>query len=136
MNLAQSYRWWIPAWLLYGAFLLQHFSAMIQLPPWHWLPAIAYALWAAIALGAIARSWPTLTPYGWRPLVIFLGAILSGIDVFSGPGPASAQRIDLWMTALIGIALVSILARFTPVAWSRLWFGQEVRPGSRPGSPR
>ncbi|MEY2342452.1 hypothetical protein AB4090_10130 [Acidithiobacillus sp. IBUN Pt1247-S3] len=136
MNLAQSYRWWLPTWIIYAAYLLQHFMNILQLPAWHWGPAVAYAFWAALALGAIARSWPTLTPYAWRPLVIFLGAILSGIDVFTGPGPASAQRIDTWMTALIGIALVSILARFVPTTWSKLWFGQEVKPGSRPYSPR
>ncbi|MDD3760984.1 MAG: hypothetical protein PHO57_09170 [Acidithiobacillus sp.] len=136
MNLSSSYRWWLPAGILYAAFLLQHFFSILQLPAWHWGLAIAYALWAALALGAIARSWPKLTPYGWRPLVIFLGAILSAIDIFTGPGPASAQRIDTWMTALIGIAIVSILARFTPRKWSKLWFGQEVQPGSRPYSSR
>ncbi|OCB03823.1 hypothetical protein BBC27_06275 [Acidithiobacillus ferrivorans] len=91
-----------------------------------WVYAGEYALWAATALGAIARFLPALTPYGWRPVTIFLGALLAGLEIFIGIGPATKVRVDEWMTALIGIAMVTILARFVPAASTRFWFGQEV----------
>ena len=91
-----------------------------------WVRAGEYALWAALTLGAIARFFPALTPYGWRPVTIFLGAILSGLEIFIGAGPGTKVRVDEWMTALIGIAGVAILARVLPAAITRLWFGQEV----------
>ena len=102
-----------------------------------WLRAAEYALWAALALGAIARFAPALSPYGWRPVTIFLGAALSGLDVFVGTGPVGNVRIDAWMTALMGIAVVTILARVLPSTMTRFWFGQEVvRRGSIARPPR
>ena len=91
-----------------------------------WLRAGEYALWTALALGAIARRWPAMTPYGWRPLAILSGAALSALEVFLRAGPlANRARIDVWMTALVGIAIVAILARVMPAALRRSWFGQE-----------
>ncbi|MHB1202769.1 MAG: hypothetical protein ACYCZC_06445 [Acidithiobacillus sp.] len=103
-----------------------------------WLRAGEYALWTALALGAIARRWPAMTPYGWRPLAILSGAVLSGLEIFLRAGPLDNKaRIDAWMTALIGIAIVAILARVIPAALRRSWFGQEGKTnGSDSRTPR
>lgn len=127
--------WWLFSTILYGALLALDHGFLLHLPFWRWTPAIGYGLWAILALGAIARTWPRLGPYAWRPLVIFLGAVLSGLDIFGTNGGAT-QHIDVWMTALIGIALVSIIARFVPGRWAQWWFGPEVLRGIDPRPSR
>ena len=101
-----------------------------------WWGSAAYALWAALALGAIARRWPGWTAYGWRPATILLGALLSALAIFLGNHAPSRLLIDSWMTALIGIAVVTIIARFVPAAVARRWFGQESRHGNPLHPPR
>ncbi|MEL5849592.1 MAG: hypothetical protein U7M05_09545 [Candidatus Igneacidithiobacillus chanchocoensis] len=135
MTGARSLPWWLLSWILYGVLVALDHHFLLRLPNWRWTPAVAYGTWAFLALGAIARTWPRLGPYAWRPLVIFLGAILAGLDTFSSSGIA-AQHINGWMMALIGIALVSIIARFVPGRWAQWWFGQEVLPGTYPRSSR
>ncbi len=95
-----------------------------------WWGAAAYALWAALALGAIARRWPKWTAYGWRPATILLGALLSALAIFVRNDAPSRLLIDSWMTALIGIAVVTIIARFVPAALARRWFGGESSHGN------
>jgi len=119
------WRWAVVAVCIYMAILVSNRYIPVN-PQMIWVRAGEYALWAAITLGAIARFFPALTPYGWRPVTIFLGAILSGLEIFIGAGPGTKVRVDEWMTALIGIAGVAILARVLPAAITRLWFGQEV----------
>ena len=119
------WRWAMVAVCIYMAILVSNRYLPVN-PQMVWVRAGEYALWAAITLGAIARFFPALTPYGWRPVTIFLGAILSGLEIFIGAGPGTKVRVDEWMTALIGIAVVAILARVLPAAITRLWFGQEV----------
>ena len=123
----------IPAWWRWALVTACIYIAIVAGNPYLpvnpqmvWVYAGEYALWAATALGAIARFLPGLTPYGWRPVTIFLGAILAGLEIFIGAGPGTKVRVDEWMTALIGIAVVTILARFLPAAGARFWFGQEV----------
>ncbi|OYV78543.1 MAG: hypothetical protein B7Z70_09145 [Acidithiobacillus ferrivorans] len=128
------WRWVVVAVCIYMAILVSNRYLPVN-PQMIWVRAGEYALWAAIMLGAIARFFPALTPYGWRPVTIFLGAILSGLEIFIGAGPGTKVRVDEWMTALIGIAVVAILARVLPAAITRLWFGQEVvrrEPIARP----
>ena len=119
------WRWAVVAVCIYMAILVSNRYIPVN-PQMIWVRAGEYALWAALTLGAIARFFPALTPYGWRPVTIFLGAILSGLEIFIGAGPDTKVRVDEWMTALIGIAVVAILARVLPAAITRLWFGQEV----------
>ncbi|MHB1735732.1 MAG: hypothetical protein ACYCQM_04060 [Acidithiobacillus sp.] len=130
------WRWAIMAACIYMAILVSNRYLSVN-PQMGWVRAGEYALWAAITLGAIARFFPALTPYGWRPVTIFLGALLSGLEIFIGAGPDTKVRVDEWMTALIGIAVVTILARFLPAAITRFWFGQEVvRRGPIARTPR
>ncbi len=119
------WRWAAAALILYIAIWIANGRIAIDAQT-IWLRAGEYALWTALALGAIARLWPALTPYGWRPLAILGGAVLSGLEIFLRAGPLdNKMRIDAWMTALIGIAIVAILARVMPAALRRSWFGQE-----------
>jgi len=101
-----------------------------------WWGAAAYALWAALALGAIARRWPRWSAYGWRPATILLGALLSALAIFLDNPAPSRLLIDSWMTALIGIATVTIVARFVPASIAKRWFGQEPHRGNLPRPPR
>jgi len=119
------WRWALVTVCIYIAILVSN-RYVPDNPQMVWVYAGEYALWAAAALGAIARFMPALTPYGWRPVTIFLGALLAGLEIFIGTGPGTKVRVDEWMTALIGIAMVTILARFLPVTIARFWFGQEV----------
>jgi xanthine/uracil permease len=119
------WRWAIVAVLIYVGIVFSNDYLPVT-PTGLWLRAGEYALWATVTLGAIARFYPILTPYGWRPVTIFIGAVLSGLEIFVGSGPANKVRVDEWMTALIGIAVITILARVLPAVITRIWFGQEV----------
>ena len=119
------WRWAFAGVCIYVAILVGNRYLPVS-PQMLWVRSGEYALWAAITLGAIARFSPALTPYGWRPVTIFLGAVLSGLEIFVGTGPDTKARVDEWMTALIGIAVITILARVLPVAFTRFWFGQEA----------
>ncbi len=126
-SLVGWWRWAIIALLIYLGIV---FSAgyLPVAPQGLWVRAGEYALWATVTLGAIARFYPVLGPYGWRPVTIFVGAVLSGLEIFIGAGPDTKIRVDEWMTALIGIAVITILARVLPATITRIWFGQEVQP--------
>ena len=130
------WRWAVVAVCIYMAIWISNRYLLVN-PQVIWVWAGEYALWAAITLGAMARLFPVLTPYGWRPVTILLGAILSGLEIFIGAGTSTKVRVDEWMTALIGIAVVAILARVLPAAITRFWFGQEViRQGPLVRPPR
>ncbi len=135
----RSSRWlWVTVCgILFGLILwLNHFLSPAQFHAYQWLLAAEYGVWAVTALGAAARLWPAGNPYYWRPVTIFLGAILSAAEFFSGVGPAPQARIDAWMTALIGIAAVTIIARIVPHSVTRFWYGQETDNGNRTGPSR
>lgn len=125
-SLSGWWRWAIIALLIYLDILWS--GAMLPVnPEGLWIRAGEYALWATVTLGALARFYPVLGPYGWRPVTIFVGAVLSGLEIFIGSGPDTKTRVDEWMTALIGIAVITILARVLPCAITVIWFGQEVQ---------
>ncbi|MCE5387023.1 MAG: hypothetical protein K0041_00370 [Acidithiobacillus sp.] len=124
--------WCVVAGFLYILYLLAEVLALFPWPTWHWFPALAYGLFAFCLLGCIARFFPKLTPYHWRPMTLLVGAVLSAVTSFMGNADKTGQQhIDHWMTALIGIAMVTILARFSPKALQRFWFGKET-PLARP----
>ncbi len=131
---ARSARWlWLAmSVILFACILwLNHSLPAARFNTYQWVLAAEYAVWATAALGTTARFWPAGNPHYWRPVTIFLGAILSAADFFSASGLAGQMRIDAWMTALIGIAAVTIVARFVPRSLALFWYGQETGNGNR-----
>ncbi len=81
------WRWALVTVCIYIAILVSN-RYLPDNPQMVWVYAGEYALWAATALGAIARFMPALTPYGWRPVTIFLGRYSPGWKSLLGLGPA------------------------------------------------
>lgn len=118
--------WLLVAVLVYAAIVLLNGDLPAD-KAFLWVRAGEYGLLGAILLGGISRLLPGSGPYVWRPLMIVIGAVLSGLEVFlrTQAFPQQAVRIDAWMTALIGLAVVAIVARVAPGRVRALWYGEE-----------
>lgn len=113
---------------LYGLILAG--SAQIQAGA-TWLYGALYALFGACLLGSVARFRISGSPRRWRPLMLAVGAMLAAGDVSVIGGWPPGQRLEYWITALLGLLVVAVLVRLMPGWINRWWLGLDRRARDR-----
>ena len=93
--------------------------------PSSWPRMLEYMLLAVFMLGFLARWRPEAGPYVWRPVMLLLGSALAAAEVAAWSRKLGLDFvIDEWMAGLIGVAIISILARLLPEGIRLVWLGQ------------
>ena len=88
-----------------------------------WSYGIGYVLFAVLLLGALARLRVTAHPAIWRMLVLIAGSAVSWVEI-GLHGYPKGYILALWPAAIIGLAAVSIAARFLPQQVLNFWLGK------------
>jgi hypothetical protein len=100
-------------------------------PAWfrslNWVYALAFAGFGVVLQGAITRTFSTLSVSLWRPLMLCLGAALALLNAavlmwWTG----SPMNAELWLSAVLGLALVAVLARALPEELLMRWYGVQL----------
>ncbi len=90
----------------------------------NWSYALFFAGFAVVLQGAIARLFDRGGPTLWRPLMLLCGAALAAGQVwlwYARTGTSAA--VDLWLSAVLGLAVVALAARALPQRMLFLWYG-------------
>ena len=107
-----------------GLFLWTPVNAGI--PSFQWIYALAFFGLGALLLGIVGRTFPGLGPTSWRPLALLLGAGLALVHLWVGRvTTGSLLSIDLFLSALLGLALAVLLARVLPASVVGRWQGRQ-----------
>ena len=86
---------------------------------------LGFMVLGIVVLGALARWFPKAEAVVWRSAAILTSALLAAAAIaLPGAGGWSAQRIDLWMAALLGLGIAVIASRFLPAPWVDRWLGR------------
>lgn len=118
--------WGLSALLSYLVLLGLNLALGEYLPS-AWPRMVEYMLLSVALLGFLARWRAEAGPYVWRPVLLLLGAALAAAEVAAWSRKLGLGFvIDEWMAALIGVAIVSILARLLPASLRLAWLGQSV----------
>lgn len=93
----------------------------------NWGYALLFAGFAIALQGAVARVFERSSPVLWRPLMLVCGAALAAVPVWlwharTGTGAA----LELWLSAVLGLAVVALAARVLPQSMLLRWYG--MRP--------
>lgn len=107
-----------------GLFLWAPLSGGIS--SFHWIYALAFFGLGVLMLGIVGRTFTGLGPTSWRPLTLCLGAGLALVHLWIG-GLTTGSRlsIDMFMSALLGLALAALLARLLPASIVARWQGRQ-----------
>jgi hypothetical protein len=97
-------------------------------PTWfrslNWVYALIFSGFGVVLQGAITRMFNTLSANLWRPLMLCIGAalaLLNAVMLMWWAGlPMSAE---LWLSAVLGLTLIAVLARILPAALLLRWYG-------------
>ena len=90
----------------------------------NWVYALAFAGLGIVLQGAVARVFEALTPLLWRPIMICTGAALALFAIAAMKWLAGVpMSVELWLSALLGLALVAVLARVLPNGLLFRWYG-------------
>ncbi len=84
-----------------------------------WAYGTGFYLLGVVLLGALARLRPDWVPALRRASTILVGAALAGIDGQLHAPAMGVTRLELWMTALLGLALAALSARLAPRVFVR-----------------
>ncbi len=79
-----------------------------------WAYGTGFYLLGVALLGALARLRPDWAPALGRAFTVLAGAALAGIDVQLHAPAMGVTRLELWMAALLGLALAALSARLAP----------------------
>lgn len=90
----------------------------------NWAYALTFGGFGIVLQGAITRTFSALSATLWRPLMLCLGAVLALLSAavlmwWTG----LPMNMELWLSALLGLALVAVLARVLPEALLLRWYG-------------
>lgn len=124
--------WALAAGVWYGAIWLVHHAALEQPGTGSagrllWGYGAGFFVFGLVLLGAVARWWQTGSPALWRPVMLSVGSLAAAVELALLPQPAGSALLDQWMTALLGLLAVAILARVLPDRVNRLWLGLDRR---------
>ena len=93
-----------------------------------WLYAAGYAVFGGLLLGTVARWWQGGSPALWRPFMLSVGSLAAALEIASPATNGLANLpVDRWMTALLGLLAVALLARLLPMRVICWWLGLERR---------
>ncbi len=92
----------------------------------HWPYALVFAGLGVLLQGTIVRLFSQLTPTLWRPLMLCLGAALALLQLWIVEiATGIPMSVDRWMSAILGLAAIAVLARVLPEAMVLRWYGTE-----------
>lgn len=95
----------------------------------------AFLVFGAVLLGALARWHPSGSINRWRSWTLFGGALLAAVEVWLvSKGGVRGFNLEIWMAAMLGLALALIATRWIPETWLRYWLAMERRERA-PGQP-
>ncbi len=86
--------------------------------------AVGFGLFALFLSGAIARLWPSGQPALWRMLTVLMGAVVIAGEMNLHAYP-HALFLPLGGAALIGVSLISVMAKILPDSVLKIWFDLE-----------
>jgi hypothetical protein len=90
----------------------------------NWAYALIFGGLGILLQGAISRAFSTLDANLWRPLMLCLGAALALLDSVVLMWRASLpMNAELWLSAVLGLALVAVSARALPERVLIRWYG-------------
>lgn len=79
-----------------------------------WVYGAGFYLLGVVLIGALARLRPDWAPALRRASTILVGAALAGIDGQLHAPAMGVTCLELWMSALLGLALAALSARLAP----------------------
>lgn len=96
--------------------------------PWtqsfKWLYGLAFLGFGILLQGAVTRLFGQFSPTIWRPLMLCLGAGLALLQLWIIEATAGIpMSADVWMSAVLGLAVVAVLARVLPEGVVLYWYG-------------
>ena len=128
--------WGLAALLSYLVLLGLNLALGAYLPS-AWPRMFEYMLLSVAMLGFLARWRPDAGPYVWRPVMLLLGSALAAAEVAAWSRKLELEFvIDEWMAGLIGVAIISILARLLPAGLRLAWLGQAGKGRESVGGKR
>ncbi|PWB49095.1 MAG: hypothetical protein C3F18_10785 [Nitrosomonadales bacterium] len=83
-----------------------------------------FALCGVFLLGLLARLGVTSFPAVWRTLTVLLGAGLAALEIALHNYPGT-PFFALWSAAVIGVSVVSMMARYLPSFILSLCLGKQ-----------
>lgn len=90
----------------------------------NWIYALAFTGLGIVLQGAVARVFETFSPLLWRPIMLCTGAALALLAVAAMKWVSGVpMNVELWLSALLGLALVAVLARVLPEDLLLRWYG-------------
>lgn len=90
----------------------------------NWMYVLGFAGFGVVLQGAITRTLNALSTSLWRPLMLCLGAALALLNaVMLRWWAGLPMDMELWFSALLGLALVAMFARVLPEALLWRWYG-------------
>ncbi|MDH3670577.1 MAG: hypothetical protein OES46_05365 [Gammaproteobacteria bacterium] len=91
----------------------------------HWIYVLAFFGLGVLLLGIVGRTFAGLGPISWRVLALCLGAGLALVHLSVGRvTTGSPLSIDMFMSALLGLALAVLSARLLPASMVQRWQGR------------
>lgn len=90
----------------------------------NWIYALAFAGLGIVLQGAITRVFEALSPLFWRPIMLCTGAALALLATATMKWLTNVpMSVELWLSALLGLALIAVLARLLPENLLLRWYG-------------
>lgn len=87
----------------------------------HGIYALGFFGLGVLLVGIASRTFTGLGPTSWRPLALGLGAGLALVHLWVGRVTGSPLSMDMFMSALLGLALAVLLARVLPASMAGGW---------------
>jgi hypothetical protein len=99
-------------------------SALSRIGALNWVYTFAFLVFGIVLQALTARILSSLTASLWRPVMLVVGAALAWLhmwlmQVLTGVPPS----VELWMSALLGLAVVALIARVLPASVLARWYG-------------
>ncbi len=127
--------WFGVAVLYYGALIAApmqlpglFLSTAIDLgiPAFHWIYALAFFGLGLLLVAIVGRTFIGLDGASSRTLALVLGAGLALVHLWVGHVTTGSRlSIDMFLSALLGLALVVLLTRALPASLARRWQGRQ-----------
>ncbi len=89
-----------------------------------WLYSLVYLVFGILLLGTVTRVLYEASPTLWRPVMLCVGAGLALAQLLLVEiAVGGSMRADMWLSAVLGLAVAAVLARVLPGAFVSRWYG-------------
>lgn len=104
--------------------LLHASSGASWVRSFHWSYALVFAGLGVLLQGTVTRLFNQFTPTLWRPLMLCFGAALALLQLWVVEiATGIPMSVDRWMSAILGLAIIAVLARALPESVVLRWYG-------------